>query len=376
MRSPPLILVVDDMPDNIEVVRMRLESKGYEVIAAGDGEAALAVIAARLPDLVLLDVMMPKLDGIETLKRLKADKSLPFIPVVLLTAKADAKDVTAGLDSGADDYLTKPVDHTALMARVRAMLRIKAMHDTIATQAASLAEINATLEARVAAQVGELERIGRLKRFLAPQVADAVLAEGGEDLLRSHRREVVVLFCDLRGFTGFAETSEPEEVMAVLREYHGALGPLVRQFEGTLDHFAGDSIMVFFNDPVPCPDPAARGIGLAHAIRQAMRKLTAQWRARGHTLGCGIGVSQGYATLGRIGFEHRLDYTAIGTVTNVAARLCAEAVNDQILMTQRVAAATETLAASERVGPVSLKGLARPIDVFQFMGLAAPEQSI
>jgi adenylate cyclase len=232
--------------------------------------------------------------------------------------------------------------------------------------------MNTTLEARVAAQVGEIERIGRLKRFLAPQVADALLAEGGEDLLRSHRREVVVLFCDLRGFTGFAETAEPEEVMAVLREYHGALGPLVRQFEGTLDHFAGDSIMVFFNDPVPCPDPAARGVGLAHAIREAMRALCGQWRARGHALGCGIGVSQGYATLGRIGFEHRLDYAAIGTVTNVAARLCAEAADDQILMTQRVAAAAANMAASELVGPVSLKGLARPIEVHQFLGLAAP----
>ena len=351
---------------------MRLESKGYEVIAAGDGEEALAAIAAKQPDLVLLDVMMPKLDGIETLKRLKADASLPFMPVVLLTAKADAKDVNAGLDLGADDYLTKPVDHAALLARVRSMLRIKAMHDTIAEQAASLAEMNTTLEARVAAQVGEIERISRLKRFLAPQVADAVLAEGGEDLLRSHRREVVVLFCDLRGFTGFAETAEPEEVMTVLREYHGALGPLVRAFEGTLDHFAGDSIMVFFNDPVPCPDPAARGVGLAHAIREAMRALCGQWRARGHALGCGIGESQGYATLGRIGFEDRLDYAAIGTVTNVAARLCAEAADDQILMTQRVAAAAASMAASERVGPVSLKGLARPIEVHQFLGLAAP----
>ena len=369
MHTPPLILVVDDMPDNIEIVRMRLESHGYEVIAAGDGEEALAVIAAKPPDLVLLDVMMPKLDGIETLKRLKADASLPFISVVLLTAKADATDVNAGLDLGADDYLTKPVDHAALLARVRAMLRIKTMHDTIAEQAASLAEMNTTLEARVAAQVGEIERIGRLKRFLAPQVADALLAEGGEDLLRSHRREVVVLFCDLRGFTGFAETAEPEEVMTVLREYHGALGPLVRQFEGTLDHFAGDSIMVFFNDPVPCPDPAQRGVGLAHAIREAMRALCGQWRARGHALGCGVGVSQGYATLGRIGFEHRLDYAAIGTVTNVAARLCAEAADDQILMTQRVAVAAANMAASEHVGLVNLKGLARPIDVHQFLGL-------
>src|SRR5271169_4767218 len=217
MRSPPLILVVDDVPDNVDIVQMRLESQGYEVVTAADGIEALDKIREVLPDLVLLDVMMPKLDGIETVKRLKADPSLPFIPVILVTARADAKDVIAGLESGGDDYLTKPVDHAALSARVQAMLRIKALHDTVQAQAtrleeqaAELAALNRTLEERVVAQVDEIERIGRLKRFLAPQIVETVVSSGGETILDHHRRDIVVLFCDMRGFTAFAETAEPE----------------------------------------------------------------------------------------------------------------------------------------------------------------------
>src|SRR6266436_6609677 len=207
MRDPPLILVVDDVADNVDILQMRLEAQGYEVTTAADGFEALEKIRALLPDLVLLDVMMPKLDGIETVKRLKAD---PSLPVILVTAKADTKDVIGGLESGGDDYLTKPVDHAALSARVRAMLRIKALHDTVQVQAqrleeqgAELAAWNKTLEERVAAQIGEIERIERLKRFLAPQIAEAIVSSGGEAILESHRRDIVVLFCDMRGYTGF-----------------------------------------------------------------------------------------------------------------------------------------------------------------------------
>src|SRR5947199_3662602 len=227
MRDPPLILVVDDVADNVDILQMRLEAQGYEVATAGDGIEALEKIRALLPDLVLLDVMMPRLDGIETVKRLKADASLPFIPVILVTAKADARDVLEGLESGGDDYLTKPVDHAALSARVRAMLRIKALNDTVHEQAHRLQEQsdelaawNKTLEERVAAQVGEIERIGRLKRFLAPQIAEAILCSSADACLESQRRDIVVLFCDMRGFPPFSETADPEAVMAVLREYH------------------------------------------------------------------------------------------------------------------------------------------------------------
>src|SRR5438477_5580957 len=350
MREPALILVVDDVPDNVEILQMRLESQGYEVVTAGDGVEALEKSRELLPELILLDIMMPRMDGIETVKRLKADASLPFIPVILVTAKADGADVVAGLESGGDDYLTKPVDHAALSARVRAMLRIKALHDTVQAQArrleeqsAELAAWNETLEQRVAEQIGEIERIGRLKRFLAPQIAETIVSSGGEAILESHRRDIVVLFCDMRGFTAFSETAEPEDVMAVLREYHGALGPLVHRYEGTLDRFTGDGMLVVFNDPVPCPDPALRAVRLAVDMRDAAASLARSWTARGHEIGFGVGIAQGYATLGRIGFEGRFDYTAIGTVTNVAARLCAEAKGGQILVTQRVAAAIDKI---------------------------------
>jgi len=376
MREPARILVVDDVPDNVDILQMRLESQGYEVVTAGDGIEAVDKTREVLPDLVLLDIMMPKMDGIEVVKRLKADPSLPFIPVILVTAKADSKDVIAGLESGGDDYLTKPVDHAALSARVRAMLRIKSLHDTVQAQAQrleaqadELAAWNKTLEERVAAQIGEIERVGRLKRFLAPQIAETILCSSGDEYLESHRCEIVVLFCDMRGFTAFSETTEPEDVMAVLREYHDALGPLVHRYEGTLDRFTGDGLLVYFNDPLPCPDPALRAVRLAVDMRDAVARLTRSWADRGHEIGFGVGIAQGYATLGQIGFEGRFDYTAIGTVTNVAARLCAEAKDGQILVTQRVAAAIGEIAVLEPLGDVAFKGLSRPIPVLNITGL-------
>ncbi len=364
MHDPPLILVVDDVPDNVEIVQLRLEGLGYAVATAVDGVEALEKVSALLPDLVLLDVMMPNMDGIEAVKRLKTDPSLPFIPVILLTAKADARDVISGLEAGGDDYLTKPVDHAALSARVRAMLRIKALHDRVQEQAAELAGWSRTLEERVAAQLAELDRVGRLKRFLAPQLAEMIVSSGEEGVLDSHRRDIVVVFCDLRGFTAFAETAEPEEVWAMLGEFHAALGPLVARFGGTLDHFSGDGLMVFFNDPLPCPDPAERAARMAVAMRAATDELRAGWRRRGFELGFGVGIAQGYATLGRIGFEERMAYTAIGAVTNLAARLCAEAADRQILVSRRVAAAIAEVARLEEIGSLSLKGLSQAVAAF------------
>jgi adenylate cyclase len=224
-----------------------------------------------------------------------------------------------------------------------------------------VAEVNRGLEARVAEQVDELGRVGRLKRFLAPQLAELIVSHGDEKILESHRREIVVVFCDLRGYTAFTETAEPEEVLEFLREYHGALGPLVSQFEGTLDQFSGDGIMVFFNDPVPIPDPADRAVKMAVAMREAAGTLIAAWRRRGRLLGFGAGIAQGYATLGQIGFADRSGYTAIGTVCNLAARLCAEAKDGQILIGQRVAVAVEERTPLEEVGELSLKGLTQPV---------------
>ena len=376
MRVPPRILIADDQPMNVDILQTRLAVHGYELLTAADGEEALGVARAQLPDLILLDIMMPKMDGLEVCRLLKGDAALPFMPIIMVTAKADTKDIVAGLEAGADEYLTKPVDQAALVARVKSMLRIKALHDTVQeqadrleAQALQLADWNRTLEQRVAEQLAELERIGRLKRFFSPQLAELIVSTGEEKLLESHRREVTVVFCDLRGFTAFSETTEPEDVMEVVREYHTALGELIFRFEGTLERFTGDGLMVFFNDPIPCPDPAARAVRMAVAMRQRVGELTETWRKRGHQLDFGVGIAQGYATMGKIGFEGRFDYAAIGTVTNLAARLCSEATGGQILISQRVYAAVESLAVAELVGELSLKGFIKPVPAYNLGAL-------
>jgi class 3 adenylate cyclase len=374
MRTPPRILIVDDQPMNVDILQTRLGVHGYELLTAYDGEEALTRARAELPDLILLDIMMPKIDGIEVCKRLKADTSLPFMPIIMVTAKADTRDIVAGLDAGADEYLTKPVDQAALVARVKSMLRIKALHDTVQEQAQQLAEWNQTLEQRVQEQVGELERMGRLKRFFSPQLSELVVSAGGEKILQSHRREVSVVFCDLRGFTAFTEAAEPEEVMEVLREYHTTLGRVIFHFQGTLERFAGDGLMVFFNDPLPCPDHAVQAVHMAIAMRQEMVELTERWHKRGHQLDFGVGIAQGYATLGMIGFEGRVDYAAVGPATNLAARLCDAAKGGQILISQRVCTAVEDLVEVEAVGELDLKGLRRTVPAFNVVGLKAERQ--
>ncbi len=370
MRNPPLILIVDDDPLLLDAYRSVLAGQGYQILSALDGEQGLALAGEEQPDLVLLDLMMPGLDGIEVCRRIKANPSIPFTPVVINTAsRLELEDVVAGLDAGADEYLTKPVAAGALVARVKSMLRIKAMHDTVQEQAARLEEWNRTLGQKVQAAVGELERAARLKRFLSPQVAELVISAGSEKLLESHRREVAVGFCDLRGFTAFAERAEPEEVMAVLHEYHEVMGDLIFQFEGTLERFLGDGLMVIFNDPLPCPEPAARAVRMAVAMREGAAGLAQRWQRLGHEIGFGIGIAMGYATLGRIGFKGRFDYAAIGTVPNLAARLCGEARPGQILVSQRVYAVVEASVEVEPVGELSLKGFQRPILAYNVLGL-------
>ncbi len=369
MRTPPRILIVDDTPANVHILQARLAANGYDIVTATDGEEALAAVSETQPDLILLDVMMPKMDGFEVCRRLRADASLPFIPIILVTAKTDPKDIVAGLEAGGDEYLTKPVDQPALVARVKSMLRIKNLHDTVEALAAERAEWNTTLERRVEEQVGQLERLGRLKRFFSPQLAELIVAGGTDDPLKTHRREVTVVFLDLRGFTAFAETAEPEELMGVLREYHAEMGKLILDHEGTLERFTGDGMMIFFNDPVPVPDPAERAIRMALEMRERVHHLVMVWQKRGYELALGVGIAQGYATIGAIGFEGRWDYGAIGTVTNLAARLCGEAKGGQILVHQRVATTIEDLADLEEIGPLTLKGLLRPVSTFNVIGL-------
>jgi adenylate cyclase len=365
MNTPARILVVDDNETNRDILITRLEKHGYELLQAADGEEALASVKQHLPDLLLLDVEMPKLDGFEVCRRLKNDPSLPFIPIILCTARAASQDVVTGLDAGADEYLTKPVDQAALVARVRSMLRVKTLHDQVQAQATDLAAWNQNLEQRVNEQVAELDRMNRLKNFLSPQIAKLVVSSGDAKLLESHRRDVTVVFCDLRGFTAFAERAEPEDIIAVLQEYYCFLG------ERTLQHFAGDGLLIIFNDPIPCDDPALRAVRMAVEMRARMAALAEKWRRMGHELGFGIGIASGHATLGNVGYEGRFHYTATGTVVNLGSRLCAQAADGQILVDGRVQIAVESVASMEPLGELDLKGLLRPIRAFNVRELTA-----
>ena len=362
MTTPATILVVDDTPQNVKLLADLLNAKGYRVITASSGKQGLEIIERERPDLVLLDVVMPEMSGYEVCRKIRAMPETAVLPVVMVTALDPGQERVKGIEAGADDFLSKPINQPELLARVRSLLRIKTLRD-------ELADLNRTLEQRVQEQVSQLERLGRLKRFFSPQLAELIVAGGTEDPLKSHRRDVTVVFLDLRGFTAFAETSEPEEVMSVLREYHAAMGRCILGHEGTLERFAGDGIMVFFNDPVPVENPAERAVRMAVEMRECLGELLAAWRKRGFELDFGAGLAQGYATIGAIGFEGRWDYGAIGTVTNLASRLCGEAKPGQILVTQRLHTAVEAFVEAEPVGDLTLKGFHRPVAAFNVLRL-------
>jgi len=362
MTTPAKILVVDDTPHNVKLLADLLTVKGYAVVTAASGREALELVDKERPDLVLLDVVMPGMSGYEVCRTIRDNPATTILPVVMVTALDPAQERIKGLDAGADDFLTKPINQAELLARVRSLLRIKELYD-------QLGELNRTLEKRVAEQVTQLERLGRLKRFFSPHLAELIVAGDQEDPLKSHRREVTVVFLDLRGFTAFAETSEPEEVMGVLREYHAEMGRLILTHEGTLERFTGDGMMIFFNDPVPVPNPAERAIRMAVAMRDQVAELIQKWRKRGYDLDFGVGIAQGYATIGAIGFEGRWDYGAIGTVTNLAARLCGEAKPGQILISQRLLGTVEELVEVEPAGELTLKGFSRPVTAHNVLRL-------
>jgi class 3 adenylate cyclase len=243
----------------------------------------------------------------------------------------------------------------------RLLKELRERTEQLEAQSQEVAKLNQQLEQRVADQVGEIERMGRLRRFLPPQVADLIVASGTEKQLESHRREITALFCDLRGFTGFSESSDPEDVMALLAEYHAAIGTIINKYSGTLERYAGDGVMVIFNDPVPVENPALQAVLMALDMRAAIGGLIEKWRDLGHDLGFGIGIAHGFATLGTIGFEGRRDYAAIGTVSNVASRLCDEAKPGQILISPRVRQAVDKAVRVESVGEFELKGIRRPM---------------
>jgi len=361
------ILVVDDQRANVEMLAELLRSRGYLVDGAYDGESALAKIAEMKPDLVISDIRMPGMDGYELTQRLRGEPATELLPVVLVTSLEDRDghdERVKGIESGADDFLTKPVRYAELFARVRSLLRVKVLQDEVRRQATELREWNERLEERVKEQVAAIERLAKMKRFFSPPVADAIIA-GGVDMLEPHRREITAVFLDLRGFTAFTDRADPDEVMDLLSDYHETMGNLVERYGGTLEHFAGDGVMIFFNDPIPVEQPAHKAVRMAIDLLHAFDPIARTWKSRGHEVALGVGIAQGEATLGVIGFEQRWEYSAIGAIPNLAARLCGQAKGGEILVDSATCSAVGNAVDLEPVGPMSLRGFTQPIKAFR-----------
>ena len=354
------ILVVDDTPLNVKMLVDILTYKGFAVATATGGKEALAKVESEQPDLVLLDVMMPDMSGYDVCRAIRANAATALLPVVLVTALDATRERAKGLEAGADDFLSKPINQPELMARVSSLLRIKTYQD-------QLADLNRNLEARVQQQLAQIERLAQISQFFPKKVAEAIVSGRGSEVLKPHRRDITALFLDLRGFTSFAETSEPEELMAVLAEYHAEVGKRLLEYEGTLEHFAGDGIFIFFNDPVKQDNPTERAIRMALDLRDQVTQLMKEWGKRGIDLGFGVGISHGYATIGAAGYEGRWGYCANGSVCNLAARLCGHAQSGQILISQRVVAMEEEKLKLESLGEVTFKGFARPTAIFNVL---------
>jgi class 3 adenylate cyclase len=362
------ILVVDDQTDNVQLLADLLTLHGYTVETALSGQDALNCVYRSAPDLILLDVVMPGLSGLEVLRRLRVDTRFAMLPIVLVTALDPDVERVNGLEAGADDFLAKPINGHELVARVRSLVRVKRLFDRIEAQSAELKLLNDDLERRVAAKVAEVERLSKLKRFLAPQVAARVAVDGADSMLASHRTDIAVVFFDLRGFTSFSERSEPEDVLRVLREFHHAIGTQSQRFSGTIERFVGDGAMVFFNDPEPVPDPCVQAARFALAVFEACQEPLARWHREGFELHVGSGLAYGYATLGAVGFSDRYDYAVVGTVANLASRLCGEARGGEIIVSARAAAALPESFHREPVGPLTLKGFRDPVEAFRLSG--------
>jgi len=346
-------LVVDDSRVNRLVLAKQLAVLGLDVLEAEHGADALELLRAapRAIDVVLLDVMMPELDGYATLAAMKDDDSVRHIPVIMVSGVDELDSVVRCIELGATDYLVKPINARILAARLNASLAAKRLHDLERAYLEEQRELTATIERQKT----------ELSRFLSPQIAELISSPEGEHLLAGHRRQITVVFCDLRGFTSFAEQADPEELFGVLGEYHRMMGEAIVEYGGTLEHFAGDGVMVFFNDPVQQDDHVARAARMALAMRERFAPMAESWRKRGYELGFGVGIAVGYATLGRIGFEGRHDYGAIGNVTILASRLSSQAANNQILLSQRALAMIEDLVEVEDLGELQIKGLSRPV---------------
>lgn len=363
------VLVVDDVEANIRLLEALLQSDGHVVVSASSGPEALDAVNGSV-DLVVLDINMPGMNGLEVCRRIREEDNGRVLPILMVTSDADENTVTA-VEAGADDFVNRPFDQDELLARVRSLVRIKQLHDVVQHQAEELASLNESLQARVEEQMAELEALRRLRRFLSPQLAEVVLSAGNEDLLEPHRRQVAVVFCDLRGYTRFAAGAEPEELVEALGRFHAVLGELVAEHEATVGHFDGDGVMLFFNDPIPCPAPALRAVRFSIAVRDAVVPLHDEWRRRGHDLDIGFGVSFGFATLGTIGFEGRYDYTALGPVVNRAARVCTAALPGEVLVDQRVFGDVRDEVQAEEREPIDAKGFPEPVDVWAVTAISA-----
>jgi len=367
------ILVVDDQRANVEMMAELLRSRGYEVLAAYSGKEALDCVARQGPDVVISDIRMPEMDGYELTQRLREAPSTALLPIVLVTSLEDGgghDERVKGIEAGADDFLTKPVRYAELFARVRSLLRVKLLQDEVRRQTDTLRQWNEQLEERVREQVAAIERLAQMKRFFSPPVAEAIVA-GGADVLEPHRREITAVFLDLRGFTAFTDRANPDEVMDLLGDYHEALGRIVDRYGGTLEHFAGDGVMIFFNDPLPIDQPATRAVRMAFELQQAFVPIAQAWKQKGHAVALGVGVAQGEATLGVIGFEQRWEYAAIGAIPNLAARLCGQARGGEILIDAVTYADVGDVAVAEAAGPLSLRGFTQPIPAFRLVRLKA-----
>jgi len=365
------ILVVDDQRANVEMMAELLRSRGYEVLAAYSGKEALDCVARHGPDIVISDIRMPEMDGYELTQRLREAPATALLPIVLVTSLEDGgghDERVKGIEAGADDFLTKPVRYAELFARVRSLLRVKLLQDEVRRQTDTLRQWNEQLEERVREQVAAIERLAQMKRFFSPPVAEAIVA-GGADVLEPHRREITAVFLDLRGFTAFTDRANPDEVMDLLGDYHEALGRIVDRYGGTLEHFAGDGVMIFFNDPLPIDQPATRAVRMAFELQQAFVPIAQAWKQKGHAVALGVGIAQGEATLGVIGFEQRWEYAAIGAIPNLAARLCGQARGGEILIDAVTYADVGDVAVAEAAGPLSLRGFTQPIPAFRLVRL-------